>query len=163
MTSSTARLRQIAHRPMALWNGSTAMPWTSSSEKPSATGAIGPSRPYKKTWTSGSNVTTINVLTRATATWANDPSIPSLGSSNVFASKLGYILIHLSSNPYLVMARADLATVQKLVGHKDIKTTMRYAHLAPDHLKNAVTRPDFGTNLAQVPIEEAKSPQADMT
>ena len=47
------------------------------------------------------------------------------------------------------MAGVDLATVQKLMGHRDIKTTMRYAHLAPDHLKSAVTQLQFGTNLAQ--------------
>jgi site-specific recombinase XerD len=29
------------------------------------------------------------------------------------------------------MAGVDLATVQKLMGHKDIRTTMRYAHLLP--------------------------------
>ena len=43
---------------------------------------------------------------------------------------------------HLVMAGVDLATVQKLLGHRDIKTTMRYAHLAPDHLKGAVERID---------------------
>jgi site-specific recombinase XerD len=47
------------------------------------------------------------------------------------------------------MRGADLATVQKLMGHKSIQMTMRYAHLAPDHLKSAVARIDFGTNLAQ--------------
>ncbi|MBI4553518.1 MAG: site-specific integrase [Candidatus Latescibacteria bacterium] len=39
---------------------------------------------------------------------------------------------------HLVMNGVDLATVQKLLGHRDIKTTMRYAHLAPEHLKGAV-------------------------
>ena len=58
---------------------------------------------------------------------------------------------------HLVMAGVDLATVQKLMGYRDIKTTLRYAHLAPDHLKSAVTRLDFGTNLAQTAGGEAKS------
>ena len=39
---------------------------------------------------------------------------------------------------HLVMAGVDIRTVQELLGHKDIKMTMRYAHLAPDHMKNAV-------------------------
>lgn len=43
---------------------------------------------------------------------------------------------------WLVMAGVDLRTVQVLMGHKNIKTTMRYAHLAPDHLTNAVNRLD---------------------
>ena len=38
----------------------------------------------------------------------------------------------------LVMAGVDIRTVQELLGHKDIKMTMRYAHLAPDHMKRAV-------------------------
>jgi site-specific recombinase XerD len=38
----------------------------------------------------------------------------------------------------LVMAGVDLRTVQELAGHKDIKMTIRYAHLAPEHKLNAV-------------------------
>jgi Phage integrase family len=33
----------------------------------------------------------------------------------------------------LVMAGADLRTMQELAVHKDIKMTVRYAHLAPAH------------------------------
>ena len=36
------------------------------------------------------------------------------------------------------MKGVDLRTVAKLLGHRDIKMTMRYAHLAPDHLQGAV-------------------------
>jgi site-specific recombinase XerD len=32
---------------------------------------------------------------------------------------------------------ADLYTVKKLLGHHDMKMTERYAHLAPDFLKNS--------------------------
>jgi len=45
------------------------------------------------------------------------------------------------------MAGVDLAAVQKLLGHKDIETTMKYAHLAPDHLKAAVGKLSFGHHL----------------
>ena len=41
---------------------------------------------------------------------------------------------------HLVMSGVDLATVRKLLGHSDIKTTMRYAHLAPDHLQEAAQK-----------------------
>ena len=41
---------------------------------------------------------------------------------------------------HLVMSGVDLASVQRLLGHKDIGTTMRYSHLAPDHLKGAVDK-----------------------
>jgi Phage integrase family len=38
----------------------------------------------------------------------------------------------------LVMAGVDLRTVQELMGHKDIKMTLRYAHLSPDHTRQAM-------------------------
>ena len=40
----------------------------------------------------------------------------------------------------LVMAGVDLSSVQKLLGHKSILMTMRYAHLAPGHLQDAVEK-----------------------
>ena len=39
---------------------------------------------------------------------------------------------------HLIMAGVDLTTVSRLLGHKDIKMTLRYAHLAPHHTKGAV-------------------------
>ena len=44
---------------------------------------------------------------------------------------------------HLVMQGVDLPTVSKLMGHSDIETTMIYAHLAADHLANAVTKLPF--------------------
>ena len=38
---------------------------------------------------------------------------------------------------WLVMAGADLVSVQKQLGHTTIGTTMRYAHLSPGHLKKS--------------------------
>lgn len=38
----------------------------------------------------------------------------------------------------LVMAGVPLKTVQELMGHKTIQMTARYAHLAPEYLRNAV-------------------------
>jgi site-specific recombinase XerD len=38
------------------------------------------------------------------------------------------------------MQGVDLPTVMKLMGHSDIKTTMIYAHLAPDHLADTVDK-----------------------
>lgn len=40
----------------------------------------------------------------------------------------------------LVMAGVDLNTVRELMGHGDIKMTLRYAHLAPEHKAAAVER-----------------------
>jgi integrase len=44
---------------------------------------------------------------------------------------------------HLVMQGVDLPTIQKLMGHSDIETTMVYAHLAPDHLTSAVNKLQF--------------------
>ncbi len=39
---------------------------------------------------------------------------------------------------HLVMAGVSLKAVQELLGHADLKMTMRYAHLSKDHLRNAM-------------------------
>ena len=40
----------------------------------------------------------------------------------------------------LVMAEVPLNTVRELLGHSDIETTLRYAHLAPEHTAAAVAK-----------------------
>jgi integrase len=44
---------------------------------------------------------------------------------------------------HLVMKGVDLPTVKSLMGHSDIQTTMIYAHLAPDHLADAIDKLEF--------------------
>lgn len=41
---------------------------------------------------------------------------------------------------WLVMEGVDLIVVSRLLGHKDIKTTQIYAHLAPDYVKKAINK-----------------------
>ncbi len=38
------------------------------------------------------------------------------------------------------MAGVDLISVKEILGHQDIQTTLRYAHLVPGHLHDAVNR-----------------------
>jgi integrase len=46
---------------------------------------------------------------------------------------------------HLVMSGASLAAVQKLLGHQHVETTMRYAHLAPRAIDDAVALLDRAT------------------
>ncbi len=39
---------------------------------------------------------------------------------------------------HLIMAGVDITTVSKLLGHKTLTMTLRYSHLAPKHLQDAV-------------------------
>jgi integrase len=41
---------------------------------------------------------------------------------------------------WLALAGTPLLTIKELLGHKNIDMTMRYAHLCPDHKREAVTR-----------------------
>jgi integrase len=47
----------------------------------------------------------------------------------------------------LGMAGVDIRTIQELMGHKDIKMTMRYSHPTPEHKKNAVKVLDLSHNV----------------
>jgi integrase len=47
---------------------------------------------------------------------------------------------------HLVMSGVDLTTVSRLLGHKSLKMTLRYSHLAPAHLKQAVDILDSAIN-----------------
>ncbi|MDP8213061.1 MAG: tyrosine-type recombinase/integrase [Candidatus Zapsychrus exili] len=56
----------------------------------------------------------------------------------------------------LVMNGVDLFTVKELLGHKDIKMTMRYSHLSCDHKKQAVGALD---RLSATPVSQASGRQ----
>ncbi|MBI5374181.1 MAG: site-specific integrase [Candidatus Schekmanbacteria bacterium] len=43
---------------------------------------------------------------------------------------------------HMVMSGVDLRTVQQIMGHKDIKMTMRYSHLSPEYVQDAISRLD---------------------
>lgn len=61
---------------------------------------------------------------------------------------------------HLVMAGVDLMTVKEFLGHKDIKMTLRYAHLAPDYKRSAIDRLDtyMDTRLSARRDEQAANP-----
>lgn len=62
----------------------------------------------------------------------------------------------------LVMAGVDLRTVQELMGHKDIKMTLKYAHLSPDHKRNAMATLESRFS-GESPAESHNSPSFAVT
>ncbi len=59
----------------------------------------------------------------------------SIGISNMTVHALRHTFIS-----HLVMNGVDLVSIKELAGHSDIKTTMRYAHLAPGHLRKSIDK-----------------------
>lgn len=53
------------------------------------------------------------------------------------AGQLSHVLRHTFASHFM-MRGGNLLTLQKLLGHADIKMTMKYAHLAPSYLQDAV-------------------------
>lgn len=52
--------------------------------------------------------------------------------------QLTHILRHTFASHYM-MQGGNILTLQRILGHGDIKMTMRYSHLAPDHFVSALT------------------------
>ena len=59
--------------------------------------------------------------------------------------QLTHVLRH-SFASHFIMNNGNIITLQKILGHSDIKMTMRYAHLSPEHLMDAVTRNPLANN-----------------
>jgi len=55
------------------------------------------------------------------------------------------------------MAGVDLFSVKELLGHRDIQTTMRYAHLAPGHLEAAVNKGSLNPTVTATVTEGKKA------
>lgn len=52
--------------------------------------------------------------------------------------QLTHVLRHTFASHYM-MQGGNILTLQRILGHGDIKMTMRYSHLAPDHFATALT------------------------
>lgn len=66
-----------------------------------------------------------------------------------------HILRHTYAS-HFIMNGGNILTLQRILGHSDIKMTMRYAHLAPDHLRDAVTLGPMG-KMESSQSEETKN------
>jgi integrase len=72
-------------------------------------------------------------LTNINKSWATVCKLAKLANFRLHDSRH-----HFASR--LVQLGIDLNTVRELMGHQDIKMTLRYSHLAPDNLKAAVAK-----------------------
>jgi len=61
---------------------------------------------------------------------------------------------------WLVMAGVDLYTVATILGHRNLKMTQRYAHLAPGHLQKAIEHTSLG-NGPEPEDQPEKAPDRD--
>ena len=55
-----------------------------------------------------------------------------------------------------VMAGVDLVSVKEILGHRDIQTTLRYDHLAPGHLRDAVNRGSLSGTVTKTVTTERR-------
>jgi hypothetical protein len=54
-----------------------------------------------------------------------------------------------------MMNGGNILVLQRVLGHTDIKMTMRYAHFAPDHLEDAVKLNPLAVSGDKVAVEMA--------
>ena len=57
---------------------------------------------------------------------------------------------------HLVMSGVDITTVSRLLGHKSLTMTLRYAHLAPNHLSKAVNMLSFAAEKKPTTLNKIK-------
>ena len=64
---------------------------------------------------------------------------------------------------FMAMAGIDLLSIGKILGHKTIGMTKRYAHLSPGHLRNAVDAIDRAMASDKTPTSQFTSQSAFFT
>jgi len=117
VTAGNAKSRKARHVPL---NAEALDVLTRWREQSSRTGLVFPGE-------GGGKLTNVNKSWEGVATEAELEDFRFHDLRHDFASKL-------------VMAGVDLNTVRELLGHADIAMTLRYAHLSPDKLAEAVAR-----------------------
>ena len=62
------------------------------------------------------------------------------------------------------MTGEDVTSIQEFLGHADIKTTMRYAHLSQEYKKNAVRvmEKEMGMPSVQPPLVAVLEPRLEL-
>ena len=65
--------------------------------------------------------------------------------------KIGWHVLRHTFASQLAQKGISLKAIQELLGHSDIQTTMRYAHLSPKELRSAIDVLNFGQHLGNTP------------
>lgn len=76
-------------------------------------------------------------------------TVKSLGFNENITDRRHKVVFHTLRHTYaswLVMSGVDLYTTQRLMGHSTMTMTERYSHLAPDHLRKAVSKLEDSIN-----------------
>lgn len=68
------------------------------------------------------------------------------------AGQLSHVLRHTFASHFM-MNGGNILVLQRVLGHTDIKMTMRYAHFAPDHLEDALRLNPLAESGGKVAIE----------
>ncbi len=65
--------------------------------------------------------------------------------------EIGWHVLRHTFASHLAQKNISIKAIQELLGHSDIKTTMRYAHLSPSELRSAVDVLNFGQHVVNTP------------
>lgn len=60
-----------------------------------------------------------------------------LASIQLPEGQMTHVLRHTFASHFM-MGGGNIIVLQRILGHSDIRVTMRYAHFAPDHLEDAI-------------------------
>ena len=83
------------------------------------------------------------MLPESAQTFVNRVYTPALGKAGITGG-CWHTLRHTAASK-LVMSGVDLLAVKEILGHRDIQTTLKYAHLKPGHLHDAINKIGVGT------------------
>ena len=62
---------------------------------------------------------------------------------------------------FMAMAGVDLMSIKQILGHKTIQMTLRYSHLSPGHLRNAVAAIDRALTSLSDPTSQFTSQSSE--
>ncbi|MFU0445244.1 tyrosine-type recombinase/integrase [Pseudocitrobacter faecalis] len=68
--------------------------------------------------------------------------------------QLSHVLRHTFASHFM-MNGGNILVLKEILGHTDIKMTMRYAHFAPSHLQEAITLNPLGQNVPFLPPQDS--------